>query len=572
MLTTAYWTASYTAPLHNTASQDQLPMPASLRSLCFLLFITASFNRPDAQAQEPSSAAAKAAAVAPYLDEQTLAVARLDLRQLDAAQAVKTLGRIAPPGDAEFPKQLARLEQNAAQLLQALKAAGISELYAIFSLTDLPKEPFFLIAPTGKGADPQNVAPQLKNILGFEQADPRPGAVLLGKAAIIERLKSQAPAARPDFLRGFEQAGDAALQVVICPSDDARRVIREMLPRLPEEVGGGSGKMLTDGFQWASISLQAPPRLSLSIVIHSRDADAAIALRGMIVSALQLLTSNEHIRRGWPEIDQLARLLTPRASGQQLLVTVPAESGEMDQLLRLVIDPLQAARTAAGRAQSMNNLKQLGLALHNYHDVHKRFPPQSIRGKDGRQLLSWRVALLPFLDADSLYKQFKLDEPWDSEHNKALIAKMPPTFASPALGDERRAKGLTSYLAPLSHQPPAFVTTADFGAKSRRPAKQEMAEMIFDVAEGTRMQQITDGTSNTAVVVEAHPASAVIWTKPDDLVISTDDPFRGLRDQPNAFAALFADGSVRMVSYNVDPKTLLHLFQMNDGHPLGELP
>src|SRR5205814_6093315 len=74
----------------------------------------------------------------------------------------------------------------------------------------------------------------------------------------------------------------------------------------------------------------------------------------------------------------------------------------------------------AERMRSANNLKQLMLAMHNYHDVYGRFPAD-IRDKDGKPLLSWRVHILPFIEQVNLYKQFRLDEPWDSEHNKKLI-------------------------------------------------------------------------------------------------------------------------------------------------------
>ena len=77
---------------------------------------------------------------------------------------------------------------------------------------------------------------------------------------------------------------------------------------------------------------------------------------------------------------------------------------------------------------SQNNLKQIGLAFHNHNDTFNRLPAD-IKDKDGGALLSWRVAILPFIEEDNLYKQFKLDEPWDSDNNKKLIAQMPKLFA-----------------------------------------------------------------------------------------------------------------------------------------------
>src|SRR4029077_6226529 len=146
-------------------------------------------------------------------------------------------------------------------------------------------------------------------------------------------------------------------------------------------------------------------------------------------------------------------------------------------------------RRAAQRVQSQNNLKQLGLAMHNYLSTNNTFPANAIYAKDGRALLSWRVMLLPYLDQNELYKQFKLDEAWDSPHNRKLLEKMPAVFKSPA-GKAKHPYG-TFYQG--------FHGT---GA-------------IFDGKAGIGIADITDGTSNTIMFVEA--AKDVPWTKPEDL-------------------------------------------------------
>src|SRR5262249_54155708 len=89
----------------------------------------------------------------------------------------------------------------------------------------------------------------------------------------------------------------------------------------------------------------------------------------------------------------------------------------------LLMPAVQKVRMAAGNAQGQNNLKQIALAMHNYNDAYNgKLPAHAIYSKDGKKpLLSWRVAILPFIEQDNLYQQFHLDEPWDSEHNKKLI-------------------------------------------------------------------------------------------------------------------------------------------------------
>jgi hypothetical protein len=511
-------------------------------------------------------AAAKAAAVAPYLDEQTLAVGRVNLQKIDPSAAVKLLSEIAPEKNPDFDKQLASVEQKAKEVLQTLQMAGVTEIYFVISLADVPQQPPFLVAPVKTGSDAQQAAQLLRSLTHLRASKARGGVAIVGSQQTLERLKNVRPAARPELAKAFEKAGDTAFQLIFSPNPDTRRVLAEMLPRIPDELGGGSGKMLVDGMQWAVLTLDAPPRLGLTLTVQSKDADSAAAVRALAVSGLALLREDRGVKQ-IPQLEEVMRVLTPRLMGDQLVITASERDGTAKTLLNVLVPAVQAARISAGRSQSMNHLKQIGLAMHNYHDTHGRLPPQAIRGKDGKPLLSWRVAILPFLSADPLYKEFRLDEPWDSEHNKTLIERMPPVLASPHLGDALRAKGMTSYLVPLSKPPVAIVTKPDGPDPS---AAKVTPQMIFDDPAGVTFSKITDGTSNTIMVVEAHPTAAVIWTKPDDLVIDEPEPLKALRNQPNnGFSAVFCDGSVRFISNNVDLKTFRHLLQMNDGNPVG---
>src|SRR5262249_24805669 len=187
---------------------------------------------------------------------------------------------------------------------------------------------------------------------------------------------------------------------------------------------------------------------------------------------------------------------------------------------------------------SVNNLKQLGLAMHNYHDTYGHSPPAAIYSKDGKPLLSWRVALLPYLDQEDLYKQFKLDEPWDSAHNKKLLTKMPDVFAPP--------KGRTKEKHATFYQ----VFTGE--------------GTVFEGKDGIRLTDITDGTSNTILIVEA--GEAVQWTKPVDL------PYNEKKSLPKlggAFEAGFhfclADGSVHFRKKKFDEKIMRALITRAGG-------
>jgi hypothetical protein len=534
-------------------------------ALCALLFVSpARLN-----AQPAFDPAARAAVIAPFVNDQTIAVAHVDLERIDPAAVVKLLGEVAPPGDPELPKQLAQIEQGLKAVKTMLRGGGISEIYAIASLHHLPKDPVILVAPVKAGTNPAESAAILKELTRFAAAEKFGNVAVVGPAGVLARLKTQKPTPRPDLTKAFALAGDSTAQAILAPTDDTRRVIREMLPRLPEEIGGGSGQMLADGVQWAALAVNAPPNLSLNLTVQARDEASAAALRGIVLNAIQTTREKlaENAERSATEA--VLRLVAPRLKGDQLVVAHVQEDKDVKALLGAVLPALQATRTAAGRNQSTNNLKQIALALHGYHDVHGHFPPQAIRSKDGKPLLSWRVAILPYLGQQALYDQFHLDEPWNSEHNQELIARMPPGLASPHLGNERIAQGKTSYLVPLSKAPPAVAVVEKPDPK--KPVAHGKNEMIFDLPQGATFARILDGSSNTIIVVEAHRDRAVAWTSPDDLLVDAKDPLQAFRGQPsNGFSAAFADGSVRFISNSVDVKTLLNLLQMNDGNPVGE--
>src|SRR5262249_31013910 len=88
------------------------------------------------------------------------------------------------------------------------------------------------------------------------------------------------------------------------------------------------------------------------------------------------------------------------------------------------------ARDSRWQMSSANNLKQIGLAIHDYQEIHGELPNNS-HDPNGKPLLSWRVHLLPYDEHDNLYRQFKLDEPWDSPNNLALLNRGPIPFARP---------------------------------------------------------------------------------------------------------------------------------------------
>lgn len=174
-----------------------------------------------------------------------------------------------------------------------------------------------------------------------------------------------------------------------------------------------------------------------------------------------------------------------------------------------------------------------------YSKEHGRLPPAILRDAQGKPLHSWRVLILPYLEQEDLYRQFRLDEPWDSEHNLALLPRMPKVYDVPYRpGDDPRSEPYTTFCQ-------VFVGKGT----------------AFEGPEGLRLpEDFPDGTARTILLAEA--GDAVPWTKPVDLVYDPDGPLPSLGgaftgegrfslfgpSRTKGFNLLFADGSARFVS------------------------
>ena len=213
-------------------------------------------------------------------------------------------------------------------------------------------------------------------------------------------------------------------------------------------------------------------------------------------------------------------------------------------LIALLLPAVQKVREAASRIRCSNSLKQVGLALHNYHSSYEMFPPgqyngiavQNNRGYWNRA--GWWQMILPYCEQDNLYRQFKLDEPWDSKHNLKLLANMPKVYQAP--GAKTKNKYGTFYQV--------------FAGKGA----------MFEGKTGLKLADISDGTSNTIMVAEA--VADVPWTKPEDIPF---DPKKAVKLTPvgsgaSANAAM-VDGAVRAISTSIDEKTLKALITRNGG-------
>jgi hypothetical protein len=181
------------------------------------------------------------------------------------------------------------------------------------------------------------------------------------------------------------------------------------------------------------------------------------------------------------------------------------------------------------RARTTNNLKFMGLAMHSFTKRNGGRLPAAAICKDEKALLSWRVAILPWLEEFALYERFHLGEAWDSPHNMALLNEMPRVYAPVVPKDT----------PPYSTYYQGFVGPGS----------------LFDGKDGTRIADVIDGIRPTLMIVEA--ADPVPWTKPADLPYDDAQPLPKIGGQFEDGAYVgFADGSARFLSRTIAPDTL----------------
>lgn len=380
------------------------------------------------------------------------------------------------------------------------------------------------------------------------QADDR--TLVIGHDSGVKNIMDQTAGKKPAWSDSFETIRSSSFAYVV-DMQAVRPMMQQQMNRGRSSLGpmeGAIGPLWQDS-KLVMVSGTLAPKALLTVTFIASNAEGATRIeqtaQGLIPLArnmFQNLTSQAGTELSPPPgaPPQAAQLVSQATTiGKTLLdslkvsrnheagsVSITAELGaeEMSSapiLVGLLLPAIQQSREAAQRAQNMNNLKQLALALHNYHDSHGHFPPPVLIGPDGKTPHSWRVALLPYLEQQALYTQYKLDEPWDSTNNLRILASMPPVLRHPS---EPGGTTSTSYYALTG--PDTLMGPVD--------------------GKGTKITDIVDGTSNTIALVEAK--RGIPWTKPEDIPFDKDQPVPNLGGYTAGGPVVcYGDGSVRVL-------------------------
>jgi prepilin-type processing-associated H-X9-DG protein len=368
-------------------------------------------------------------------------------------------------------------------------------------------------------------------------ADPEPGAAL--------RYRIDAPTV---FVGTIESSdADGSLRLALRPD--------------PAASAGGQ-RIPTEGYY---LGLVQPATQ------YQRSLDDAKVVRVRVVEVFadgELAVEVEPDAIAELEPGSVVSLLRPHASTTALMQAAPAIAPLVDARDgKMGVDAAQSASLA----EAQNRLKQIGFALHMFHDAHGSFPPAVVFGPDGKAWHSWRALLLPYLEETALAEQYSLEEPWNGPNNRKLLKKTPAVYRDPIHGDD--APEVTHFGAIVGKGTSFPAEGIKFNGK-----KSDLFAALGKRGAGlTRLVTMTDGTSNTVVIGSVDPGLDIAWTRPEDVEFSPKFPAPGAEGgfaapyqstEGRAGVFLFADGHVQTIRDDTKPDIFRILLTVSDGVPI----
>ena len=502
--------------------------------LCEILFgaLICANDCPAAEAPD------RAAVLAPFVNDDTLGIAYVDIATAKASWTAGAILPLLPKGADTKPVMLGAMMADG--MIHRFKEAGGESIYVVAGLGDIRAGggPIGIATPRS-GANAADLEKLFRDLI--REVSPASGqsweldvvrkgdAVLVGSKSSVARYAALKASPRNELIEPLAKLVNdgAKIAAVFCPGTDYRRVSRELWPEFPGALAPLRGELAV---RWLRIELDVkPPRPRVSLI--AKDAEAA-EIFAKLWRDLPIATTefggNEQSReqaKGYAQL--LVNSFSVKVEGTKATIELPADEKEIAKLRSMFGAAINASMETNRRKERISQFKQLALGILNYSDVNRHLPAvAAICDKDGKPLLSWRVAILPYIEQQPLYDAFHLDEPWDSPHNRTLIEKMPTMFvdSDPKLGQLRRA-GKTMFQVPAG------------------------PETMFFNNEGATFKDIKDGISNTIMIVEVDPAHAVEWTKPADWEVDLKNPAQGVeRPDRDFFTAAYADGHVEIIT------------------------
>lgn len=339
-------------------------------------------------AAQEQGAAERAKELAPMVDEDTVALCMVDTARIDPV-----LERIEP-----FMGGFLTAERGGAlrQMVAQFRAAGGAQVVVGVSLWDVGPDMLYGLVPLPKEADAEAVSKLLPVRPGLERHWGK-GVLVIGAQELIDRIRKDTLKRKAEFTDAMSFGGDAALRLCIVPTADVRRALVEMMPNLPREAGGGSIEPLAKGIKWLSLTLDAEPKLSMSMRIQCVSEASARQMLSVIKETLALASKDEDVREVLPELGKVTPLLTPRLNGSALTLTLDDKQVGV-VMEKLVGPPIRRTQEEAARDHSMNNVRNIVLACATYAQTHKGEWPDNLAVALDQRLLAAPADRVAFTD------------------------------------------------------------------------------------------------------------------------------------------------------------------------------
>ncbi|MEM8944697.1 MAG: DUF1559 domain-containing protein [Planctomycetota bacterium] len=497
--------------------------------------------------------------IQPYITDEVVAVAYLDLSQIDTLGTLEWIDGLGFGPTEGQRKRATDLMLKVQQRFDETWDYGARFVYLLFRASDLQHGGPAWVLPIKEGGDSRGMLGLLLSGRPdrFEiERDMRPpffpDYCAVHKSAVVggytpeqlKQIKASQPAADRDLTEAWNALGLADCGLIVFGDEDSRRVVREMFPALPPPFAKISGELIADRLAWGGIAADLPPRTTLNLIVQADEPATAQSLQQIVRDAMELLKIVPLVQNSL-DLDDLVTmtsLIDPEVFESQLTISFDNLLFDLDRLARLVTPSIKSIRQETQRNGRTAKFKQIALGMLNYESARGTYPPRATYSEDGKPLLSWRVHILPYLGLMDLYKKFRLDEPWDSEHNKQLIPLIPDVYVDPDPALARRnSQGNTSFVVPTG------------------------PDTLYSGVEAPTLKDLKDGTSNTILLVEVRPIAAPVWTRPKDWT-PTKIPYEMLRrDDRDWFTTAYCDGSVGVYPLSTPVGTLRELLSPAGG-------
>ncbi len=438
----------------------------------------------------------------PFIEASTLAVLDVDITKVDVQAAAKWMFEQTGMADRSEFEQLVAMVSG---YIDSLKSAGVTHLFVTGSTRSWIDGGPLVIVPCRNPAVVKGLA---SGIVQGSPTDPPlkihvdKQLVLGGAQAIVDRVADAKGTARGDLILPLIEPSRLDHSIVISLPAEARDELIAMWPdQLPEPAPSQfSPRQMVEDVDRVVVTFRLPPDPQVHARIETGDASAAARVKQVVEKIIALS----------PEAKQS---ITVKVDVANVLLEASPE-----MLAKVAAEMLGPAHQHATQLRTMKSLKQLALAMHNYHASEQHLPPRCLTDREGKPLHSWIVPLLPYLDQQALYSKLRLDQPWDSEQNRPFTQ-----IAIPLLIEDKNQPTKTRFRVPVY---PGSLWQGEGPPKS--------------------FKDVTDGTSNTIAAIHAPPNAAIEWSNPEPWVLSVDDPMSDVFGNCDRVEVVLLDGSARV--------------------------